>query len=178
MFVDFRGDVTNGFVRSSSTLSTMEQRREKKYFLLFVKLLVQLLDREDPEMQLRVKETVTRCAKEHRRGNPQFVSLSDSTARELKLTVGNSNWKRTHEYLTRLISRKWSEIRKREQLKNDEQQFTLPTNSITWGQPSSQTTRVSSVYRFENVDVLKLDMRFQTYKSCLTLHIPLSNGER
>jgi len=84
---------------------------------MFVKLLVQYLEKKDPEMHARAKETITKCAREHKNGNPMYASLSDAMAKELKMTVGESHWKRAHDYFTQLVKKKWEEKKKREQQK-------------------------------------------------------------
>mmetsp|Transcript_223 Transcript_223/g.494 ORF Transcript_223/g.494 Transcript_223/m.494 type:complete len:138 (-) Transcript_223:306-719(-) len=88
---------------SSGVSEEKLQRKKADVVLIFVKLLVKYLEKKDPGTYRRAKESVIRCVKEHKDGNPRYAIFVDAMARDLRSTVGESHWKWAQKYFQHLV---------------------------------------------------------------------------
>lgn len=85
----------------------MAMRKKKKVdnslnLLLNVRVLLQLLEREDPKLKMQAVQAVQYCSKRHKAGDPDFAVLSKSIDKMLRMIVGEKRWKLAEDCQRRL----------------------------------------------------------------------------
>jgi hypothetical protein len=78
--------------------------RRRKYFLVFVRILIKLLERsDDMVMAVKVRKMVMECIEYHRAGgqhHPQYKSLVDAVEQRLQILVGEDYWINAKTFLS------------------------------------------------------------------------------
>lgn len=69
---------------------------------LNVRVLLQLLEREDPKLKMQAVQAVQYCSKRHKTGDPDFAVLSKSIDKMLRMIVGEKRWKLAEDCQRRL----------------------------------------------------------------------------
>ena len=85
----------------------MAMRKKKKVdnslnLFLNVRVLLQLLEREDPKLKMQAVQAVQYCSKRHKAGDPDFAVLSKSIDKMLRMIVGEKRWKLAEDCQRRL----------------------------------------------------------------------------
>ena len=85
----------------------MALRKKKKdggslNLFLNVRVLLQLLEREDRKLKMQAVQAVQYCSKRHKAGDPDFAVLSRSIDRMLRVIVGEKLWKLAEDCQRRL----------------------------------------------------------------------------
>ena len=71
------------------------------------------LEQRDKEMHQKAKAQIKECYEKNKNGDPEFKSLTQSMRSHLKKTVGETYWKKAHDYLDHFFRQK-QESRKSE----------------------------------------------------------------
>ena len=70
--------------------------------LMNVRVLLEILEREDPKLKLQAVQAMQYCSKRHKAGDPDFKVLSKSIDKMLKMIVGERRWKLAEDCQRRL----------------------------------------------------------------------------
>eukprot|EP00532_Pseudo-nitzschia_australis_P009247 CAMPEP_0168165526 /NCGR_PEP_ID=MMETSP0139_2-20121125/1535_1 /TAXON_ID=44445 /ORGANISM="Pseudo-nitzschia australis, Strain 10249 10 AB" /LENGTH=186 /DNA_ID=CAMNT_0008082651 /DNA_START=151 /DNA_END=711 /DNA_ORIENTATION=- len=97
--------------QSSSSPSDLllEERRRKQRFLVFARVLMLYLEKNDKDMHADAKLIIKDCAERHNRQEPEYESVTQSMKRRLKELVGDHYWKKAIDYLIQFIEQKRNE---------------------------------------------------------------------
>lgn len=92
---------------SSSLTPATDHKSRKEQFLMFTRVLMKYLDKQDPNMHAYAKQVIRECAQKNRNGDPGYTSLSISMQKRLKQLVGESYWHKATEYLARYFKEQY-----------------------------------------------------------------------
>jgi hypothetical protein len=89
-------------------LAARRRKRADKPLNVFVnvRILLQVLDREDRKLKLQAVHAVQYCSKRHKAGDPDFDVLSTSIDRMLRMIVGERRWKLAEDCQRKLVVKK------------------------------------------------------------------------
>mmetsp|Transcript_941 Transcript_941/g.2180 ORF Transcript_941/g.2180 Transcript_941/m.2180 type:complete len:436 (-) Transcript_941:51-1358(-) len=94
--------------RSQQMLATRKRKRADTPLNVFVnvRILLQILDREDRKLKLQAVHAVQYCSERHKAGDPDFGVLSTSIDRMLRVIVGERRWKLAEDCQRKLVAKK------------------------------------------------------------------------
>lgn len=92
---------SSSHVTSATSLSATDHKSRKEQFLMFTRVLMKYLDKQDPNMHTHAKQVIRECAQKNRNGDPGYSSLSISMQKRLKQLVGDVYWHKATEYLAK-----------------------------------------------------------------------------
>lgn len=84
-----------------------DHKSRKEQFLMFTRVLMKYLDKQDPKMHAYAKQVIRECAQKNRNGDPGYASLSISMQKRLKQLVGDTYWHKATEYLARYFKEQY-----------------------------------------------------------------------
>eukprot|EP00568_Trieres_chinensis_P010813 CAMPEP_0183312362 /NCGR_PEP_ID=MMETSP0160_2-20130417/41352_1 /TAXON_ID=2839 ORGANISM="Odontella Sinensis, Strain Grunow 1884" /NCGR_SAMPLE_ID=MMETSP0160_2 /ASSEMBLY_ACC=CAM_ASM_000250 /LENGTH=89 /DNA_ID=CAMNT_0025477197 /DNA_START=76 /DNA_END=342 /DNA_ORIENTATION=+ len=67
-------------------------RRRRKRVVVFIKVLFEILEDEDPALCQRAKEITRQCIRKNRQRDPNYKSLVDSLGRKLRKHISDKYW--------------------------------------------------------------------------------------
>mmetsp|Transcript_9528 Transcript_9528/g.23271 ORF Transcript_9528/g.23271 Transcript_9528/m.23271 type:complete len:943 (-) Transcript_9528:46-2874(-) len=97
------------------------EKKEKERFLMFTRVLMKYLEQRDVNMHAQAKAQIKECYEKNKSGDPQFRSLTTSMKARLRSTVGESYWKKAHDYLDHFLKQKKEQKEKQMQSQRGQQ---------------------------------------------------------
>lgn len=99
---------TIGNNNNNMAVSVPESMVEKRWFLIFIKILFKSLDQSD-DVSLETREAaraiVADCTRRNRLGDPNYRPLMEAVDQRLRRHIGERHWRKAHFYLQHFRSR-------------------------------------------------------------------------
>lgn len=99
--------------RKLPSASVSPQVRERKRFLVFIKVLLKCLQRGDNGLHQQAKLIISDCIRRNRRQDPQYTPLPEAVERSLRPVVGETQWKRATACLELYLKKKQGQVQHR-----------------------------------------------------------------
>ena len=68
--------------------------------------MLRYLEQRDVTMHANAKSQIKECYEKNKAGDPEFRSLTTSMKARLRATVGETYWKKAHDYLDHFLKQK------------------------------------------------------------------------
>jgi hypothetical protein len=82
----------------------IEDKEEKKNFLIFTRVLLKYLEQTDLVLHEKVKEIIKDCALRNKRQEQGYESVTKSMKGKLKQAVPKEHWAKTEKYFAQFLS--------------------------------------------------------------------------